>query len=141
MSVFLYECSPAFLNVQVRREQLGNRLTLNNGGPLGFQSVSEIVIAASNPEKEKAAWRLLLGEQDASGVYHAGDGPAIRLIRDSRDQIREIVLRVHSLDRARAFLKKNRLLGVGPSREVLLNPSSVQGLKIRLLEQTNAVTP
>jgi hypothetical protein len=53
MSLFLYEYSPAFLKVEVRRKQLGNRLKLSNGGPLGLQSVSEIVIGTTHLKTEK----------------------------------------------------------------------------------------
>ncbi|HQH26375.1 MAG TPA: hypothetical protein PLP17_03180, partial [Oligoflexia bacterium] len=71
-SIFLYEYSPAFLRVDVRRKQLGNRLTLNKGGPLGIQSVYEIVLAAPNVEREKAAWKQLLGEPTPAGHWKIG---------------------------------------------------------------------
>ncbi len=134
MSIFLYEYSPAFLNVDVRRKQLGNRLTLNNGGPLGFLSVSEVRIAAANLEKEKSAWRQLLGEQAPSRIWPVGGGPAIRLVQGLKDQIQEIAFKVESLDRARAFLKKNNLLESVLSKEVFINPLRIQGLRIRLVE-------
>ena len=133
MSLFLYEYSPEFLKVKVRREQLGNRLILNRGGPLGFQSVKEIVIAAANLQKAKVSWTQLLGEPTPSGTWRAGTGPAIRLIPGSVDQIRELICKVESLDRAKAFLKKNRLLGSAALNELSLNPPNAQGLAIRLV--------
>jgi len=133
MSIFLYEYSREFLKVNVRREQLGNRLMLNRGGPLGFQSVKEIVIAATNLQKEKSSWTQLLGKPTPSGTWRAGTGPAIRLIPGPSDQIRELVCKVESLDRAKIFLKKNRLVGSATSNEVSLNLSAVQGLIIRLV--------
>ncbi len=133
MSIFLYEYSPEFLKVTVRREQLGNRLMLNHGGSLGFQSVKEIVIATTNLQKEKASWTKLLGEPTPSGTWRAGTGPAIRLIPGSSDQIRELICKVESLDRAKIFLKKNRLLGSPALNELSLNPAAVQGLVIRLV--------
>jgi hypothetical protein len=134
ISIFLYEYSPVFLNVGIRRKQLGNRLALNNGGPLELRSVSEIVIAATNLQKKKAEWRQLLGKQTPSGNWRAGSGPAIRLIQNSKDRICEIIFRVKSLDRAKAFLKRNELLGSVSSEGASLNPSKVQGLKIRLVD-------
>jgi len=132
MSIFLYEYSPAFLKVDVRRKQLGNRLTLNQGGPLGVQSVREIVVATSSYEKDASAWNKLLGKQTASGSWQPIGGPAIRLVRDSGDGVRELVFKVASLDRAKAFLKKARLSGAVSARRVVLDSAKIQGLRIRL---------
>ncbi len=134
MTIFLYEYSPAFLRVEARRQQLGNRLALNNGGPLGIQSICEIVITAKNLEADKAAWEQLLEKKTASGTQLAGTGPSIRLIPGSRDCISEITFAVKSLDRAKQFLDKQRLLGTVATEEIILDASKVQGLKIRLME-------
>jgi hypothetical protein len=134
MSIYLYEYSPAFLQVNIRRNQLGNRLTLNNGGPLGFLAVREIVIASADFERDKAAWTRLLGAPTAPGTWSAGVGPAIRLIPESRDFIQKIVIQVKSLDRAKTFLKKKRLLGRASAREIALKPSRIQSLNISLME-------
>ena len=134
MSIFLYEYSPAFLKVDVRRKQLGNRLTLNNGGPLGLQSVREIVVATSRYEEDAAAWSKLLGKQTASGNWQPVGGPAIRLARDSGDGIRELVFKVASLDRAQVFLKKARLSGTVSAKRIFLDPAKIQGLRIQLVD-------
>jgi hypothetical protein len=134
-SIFLYEYSSAFLKVDVTRRQLGNRLILNNGGPLGIQSVREIVIASTDFEKEKAAWKLLLGGSNASGSWSLGDGPAIRLAQGTDNRIQKIIFQVKSLNQAKAFLKKKQLLGAVSANEVSLNPSQVQRLNISLAEQ------
>ena len=133
-SIFLYQYSSAFLKADVTRRQLGNRLILNNGGPLGIQSVREIVIASTNFEKEKAAWKLLLGEQNASGSWSLGAGPAIRLVQDPTDQIQSIVIKVQSLQQARKFLKNKQLLRAVTAKEILLAPSRLQHLYITLEE-------
>jgi hypothetical protein len=134
MSIFLYEYSPEYLKVDIRRKQLGNRLLLNGGGPLGIQLVSEIVIAARNLEKDKAVWRQLLGAPLPSGSWRVSAGPAIRLVQGAEDRIQSIVLKVGSLERAKLFLKENRLLGSVSSRELSLSPSNLQGLTLRLVE-------
>ncbi len=134
MSVFLYEYSTAFLRVEVRRKQLANRLTLDKGGPLGFHSVREIVIACTNLEREKDAWTQLLGKQVSPEIWRAGAGPVIHLLQGPEDQIREITCKIQSLDRAKAFLQKNQLSGSASSKEIVLNPSKIQGLRIRLTE-------
>jgi hypothetical protein len=131
-SIFLYEYSPAFLKVEVRRMQLGNRLTLNDGGPLGLQSVREIVIAAENAKNKQATWSRLLGKPYSAGVWHVGAGPAIRITEgQGSDQIQAIVLEVRSLDRAKQFLRSKRLLSPYGSS---LNPNKVQQLGIKLVE-------
>jgi hypothetical protein len=132
LSIFLYEYSPEYLNVVIRRKLINNRITLNQGGPLGFQSTAEIVIATSSIDKDRTVWTELLGAITPSGNWRAGDGPAIRIIAGKEDGIREIVLKVKSPDDARSFLKKNNLLGAGTSGELLLNPAKVQGLRIRI---------
>lgn len=133
-SIFLYEYSPAYLKVDIRRKQLGNRLLLNGGGPLGVQSVSEIVIAAANLEKDQRIWKQLLGTPSSSGSWRAGDGPAIRVVRGSEDRIQTIIFKVESLERAKSFLGGKQLLGSVSSKEISLNPSKLQGLMIRLSE-------
>jgi hypothetical protein len=132
MSVFLYEYSQAFLKVDVRRKQLANRLTLDNGGPLGLLSVDEILITSANLKKDNENWGILLGNITPSGNRRAGAGPAIRLAEGNQDGIREIIVGVNSLDRAKAFLAKNKLMGPVSAKGILLNPAKVQGLRILL---------
>jgi hypothetical protein len=134
-SIFLYEYSPAFLKVEVRRKQLGNRLTLNDGGPLGFQSVREIVIVAENAKNKQAAWSRLLGKPFSAGAWRVGAGPAIHLVEgQGADRIQSIVLEVKSLDRAKKNLRTKRLLSPDGSS---LNPIKVQQLEIKLVESPN----
>jgi hypothetical protein len=134
VSIFLYEYSPAFLKVDIRRKQLGNRLILNNGGPLGIQSVREIVIAAANLEKDKTAWRRLLGEPTPAGNWIMSAGPAIRLVQGAEDRIQKIIFQAKSLDQAKTFLIKKRMLGTVSAREISLSPSRVQRLNISLVQ-------
>jgi hypothetical protein len=134
VSVFLYEYSQAFLKVDVRRKQLGNRLTLNSGGPLGIQSVREVVLSARDFKQEAAAWQRLLGSQTASGNWDPGRGASIRLVPGLQDRIQKIVIQVRSLGQAKIFLKNRGLLGTISAAEISINPSKVQGLRIALVE-------
>jgi hypothetical protein len=135
MSVFLYEYSPLFLRVEVRRMQLGNRLTLENGGPLGLLSISRIVISSTHIRKDEENWGVLLGGTKNSGSWNAGSGPEIHLVQGSQDRIQEIVFVVKSLERAKAFLKKNRFLGSVFHDGVSLSSAKVQGLHILVTEK------
>jgi hypothetical protein len=135
MTFFLYEYSPDYLNPAIHRKQLANRITLNRGGPLGIQSVQEIVLAAADPATASAAWQKLLGRPHSPGIWRMiTGGPAIRLVKDSSDQIKEMVFKVNSLERAQVFLKKNDLLGTVSPQSVTINPAKTQSLKIRLIE-------
>ena len=134
VSIFLYEYNQAFLKTDVRRKQLGNRLTLNKGGPLGIQSVREVILSSKNFRQEVAEWQKLLGAQTASGQWNLGTGPAIRLAPGSRDGIEKIVIQVRSLAQAKSFLKNNDLLGSTSIGETAIKPSGIQGLNISLVE-------
>jgi hypothetical protein len=134
MSIFLYEYSPAFLKVDVRRKQLANRLTLDNGGPLGIVSVDKILITSTSFRKDRENWDLLLGNSIQPGSWRTGAGPAIALSQGDQDRIRGIVVKVSSLDSAKAFLKKDRLLGSISASGITLNPAKIQGLNILLTE-------
>ncbi len=134
MSIFLYEYSPEFLKVDVRRKQLGNRLLLNGGGPLGIQSLREIIIEASSLEKSLSEWRKLLGSPASIGLWQVGSSPAIRIVRGARDRIQRLIFRVESMDRAKSYLREKQMLGLETSREASIKPSKVQGLDLRLAE-------
>jgi len=72
---------------------------------------------------------------DARHRDRAVQGPAIRLLRGTGDRIHKVVLKVESLGRAQAFLKKRQLLGSTTTTEIFLSPSSIQGLNISLVEK------
>jgi hypothetical protein len=130
LSIFLYEYSPEFLRVQVRRRQLGNRLALNNGGPLGILSVGPIIIASQDLKRSKTGWAQLLGNPVSPDNWEAGEGPDIRLVEGAGNGIQKIVLRVKSLNRAKTFLEEKQMLGSSSVEEICLNESRVQGLNI-----------
>jgi hypothetical protein len=134
MTIFLYEYSKAFLRVEARRQQLGNRLALNGGGPLGVLSIREILIATRNLETDRAAWDQLLEKKVLTESRDFETGPLVRLSPGSIDGISEILITVHSLDRARRFLEAEGLLGAATAKKIYLNPSKVQDLKIGLIE-------
>ena len=134
MSFFLYEYSPDYLNPAIHRKQLSNRITLNKGGPLGFRSVREIVLAASDFAAAAEAWGKLLGRERSPGYWRTVSGPAIRLVKDSKDYLKEIVFEVKSLNEARVFIEKNDFRGTVAPNSVTLYPAKIQGLTIRLVE-------
>jgi hypothetical protein len=133
-SFFLFEYSPLFLKTDVRRKQTINRIVLQKGGPLGFESVKHILLSSTNIARDTHAWKQLLGKQDPSGAWNLGSGPPIRIVAGSVTGIRTLAFKVQSLEQAKSFLKKNRLLGKASSQSLTINPSRIQGLLIRLEE-------
>ncbi len=134
LSVFLYETSPAYLDPRIRRIQLANRLTLQQGGALGIRRTAEVVFAAADPEARTGEWTKLLGRAQAPGLWTTVmPGPSIRMSAGAADGIRELVLEVTSLERARAFLAGEGLLGAATSGSLTLDPARTQGLAIRLV--------
>ncbi len=134
LSVFLCEYSPAFLNVAIRRNQLGGQLVLNAGGPLGVESVGEIILALRDFKGERSRWQELLAPiiPSSKAVWQLGNGPAIQLVPGRKDQILRMILNVKSLDRAKLFLREKHLLGPVSATEIALDPTAVQGLDIRI---------
>ncbi len=137
MSVFLCEYSTSYLNVEVRRRQLGNQLGLKKGGPMRIESVKEVVVGTADLRSEAPPWRKLLGLAPASspGVLNAGEGPAIRLVSGGGKRIQAILVKVASLKEAKEFLEGKRLLGQATANGISLNPSKIQGLRISLVEK------
>jgi len=135
LAVSLFEYNPLYLNVNVRRQQFGNRLALKGGGPLGIVSMHAIVMESTNVKKDKDEWIRLVGKPDPDGYLRAVLGPAFRVVRGSGNGIQRIVLKVKSLDQAEAFLKEQTLLGTRNKGEIFVNPSVVQGLSISLAEE------
>jgi hypothetical protein len=134
MSIFLYEYNPAFLKADVRRKQLGNRLTLNNGGPLGIVRVRQIVIATAKLEKTRRQWLHLLGTPYATDEWTIGAGPSIRLAPGPRHRIDRIILQVRSIAQAKSFLADRKMLDPVSAKGIYIRRSTVQGLSIGLEE-------
>ena len=119
-------------------KQLGNRLTLNGGGPLGIQSVREIVLAVENLKAKREAWGRLLGKPFSGDLWHVGTGPSIHLIEGKGpDRIHSVILEAQSLGKAKQYLKTQKLLAPDG---LSLNLSKVQQLRISLVESTHTRT-
>jgi len=132
--VALFEYSPQFLNMEVRRKQFGNRLTLNKGGPLGIISTDTIVVESANPERTEAEWARFVKNRPADGLLQPEEGPAFRIVSGENNGIQKIVFKVKSLAAAGAFLREKKLSGNKAGEELFFVPASVQGLKIALKE-------
>jgi hypothetical protein len=139
--IFLSEYDPAYVDVEQRRKRLRNQLVANGGGPLGIVDLQEIVIGVRDIVAAGRMWERLLQAVPRGGVntWQAGDGPGIRLVSAPQDRMQSLILRVASLDKARAFLRDNRLLGAETGGMVSIDPSKVWGLDLRLVEARTKV--
>ncbi len=120
-----------------RRAELLRQLDSRDGGPLGLQSVAELVFGARELAVAQNRWRSLLLPlaPDADGRWQLGAGPAIRLVQAEHEGIVALVLRVKSLERARAALAARDLLGASsPTQLTLAGP--LRELRVLLIERS-----
>lgn len=136
MHVFLSEYSPTYINVEERRERLRGQLAESGGGPLGVEAVKEVIVGVTDLEAARSLWQRLLDPAPISGSssWQVGDGPAIRLVQAKDNTAQGLVIRVTSLQRAKAFLRERGLLGADSEEEATIDPSKIHGLNIRLVE-------
>jgi catechol 2,3-dioxygenase-like lactoylglutathione lyase family enzyme len=135
--IFVSEYSPAYVNVDERRERLRAQLRTGGGGPLGVVDVKEIVIGAVDVEAARRLWQTLLDPTPsvAADTWPIGDGPAVRLVAADANRVQALLIRVASLERAKTFLRERQLLGVDAPGHVSIDPSKVGGLDLRLVER------
>jgi hypothetical protein len=135
LHIFLSEYSATYVDVAERRARLRRLLVETAGGPLGVVAVKEVIIGATDLATARRLWQRLLDPTPSStpDTWQVGSGPAIRLVSAKENRIRTLVIRVTSLDRAKAFLREKQLLGAESDGQVAIDPSKVGGLDIRLV--------
>jgi hypothetical protein len=137
MHVFLSEYSPAYVNVEQRRQRLRRQLAESGGGPLGVEAVKEVIVGVTDLAVARGLWQQLLDPTPLSGssTWRVGDGPAIRLLQAGENTTHGLVISVASWPQARPFLRERDLLGIDSQQEVTIDPSKIEGLNIRLVEK------
>ena len=137
MHIFLSAYSPTYVNVDERRARLGAQLVNSGGGPLGVIDVKEVVIGTVDVEMARRLWQRLLDPTSSatSNTWRIGAGPAVRLVHASENRVQALLIRVNSLERARAFLREKQLLGSDAAEQVTIEPSKVGGLDLRIVER------
>jgi hypothetical protein len=68
-------------------------------------------------------------------AWSVGNGPGLRLVQSNANQIESIVLKVESLEKARAAAEKRNLLGKVTLDGIELDSSKTLGLRILLKEK------
>lgn len=135
MHIFLSEYSPTYVDVAGRRARIGKELVALRGGPLGVHSMREVVVGASDVDTMRARWQRLLSPARARrGAWYVGPGPAIRVVAAKDNRVEELVVRVTSLPRAKAFLQAKGVLASESAGDVRLEPSKAFGIRMRFVE-------
>ena len=124
------------VSVEPRRARIRAELDARNGGPLGVDSVSEVVVGVRDLAAARSQFRSLLGppRQGETSLWTVGPGPAIRLVTDKLDHLKEVRVKVHSLEKARAYLREQGLLGLDSDSELTFNKARVGETNIVLLQ-------
>jgi hypothetical protein len=135
--IFLSEYSPTYVNVDERRARLRSQLVNSGGGPLGVVDVKEVIVGAVDLEVARQRWQKLLDPIPSTtlNMWQIGNGPAVRLVPANENRLQALLIRVASLERARAFLRVKQLLGVDAAGQVTIDPSKIGGLDLRLVER------
>ena len=112
------------------------RLRERGGGALGLERVREVVAAVRDFRKAREMWgRLYAPATEVShGVWEIEDGPALRLVKSDSNSIKELVLKVSSLERAETHLRESGMLGTVTDEEITINPARIEGLCVRLVK-------
>jgi len=104
--------NPDRVQEQQEHEALTLQLGESQGGPLGLQYVSEIQVGYTVPQ-DIEAWESLLAPARRVGPqqWQLSAGPALRLLKSQRKEIKAVVFKVNSLEAATHYLRTNDLLG------------------------------
>lgn len=131
----IYICEYTHDNDALRSSK-SDELKSRQGGTLGVEYVKEVILGVKDFEKKQSRWQNLLAPATSSApaVWHMEDSPAIRLVPSAENVIRSLVLKVASLEKAKGFLAQRRLLGTETKQRVRIEPSTIQGLDIWLVE-------
>jgi hypothetical protein len=137
VQVFLSEYNLMYVDAVARRSRLRAELAARRGGPLGLVRVQEVIIGTVDLRAANRTWQMLVAPAPSADVnlWRIGDGPAVRLVQAERDMIQGLVLAVADLPTARDFLVAGGFLGASSETELVIAPSKIRGLNIRLVSE------
>lgn len=112
-----------------------DELVRARGGPLGVRGLKAIEVGVTDLKAARLEWRKLidLPEQEHGDVFHFGAGPSVHLVSAGSPGIREIVLQVDSVERAKTFLTQRQMLGATNGSSISIAPATIGGLAVRLV--------
>ena len=102
---------------------------------MGVKRIEEVRIGYPD-KRHLAQWGSLLAPARHEGeVWSVGNGPALRFVPGKDAQIESIVLKVESLEKAKAVLSRQNLTARHTRHGVELDPAKTWGLRIILREK------
>jgi hypothetical protein len=127
-------------SVAARRKAADDELAARNRGPLGIVGTAEITVGVRDLEEARSQWSALLAPSPriSEDAFVFTAGPRIRLVHAESPGIQGIILEVRSLDQAAKFLEERGLLAKDESGRIAISPAAVDGLSIRLMDDSQA---
>lgn len=113
---------------------LSDELKARQGGPLGMKGVKEIYIGYDSQERLDRWINLLKPAERKGNLWRLPEEPSIRLVEDELEDIRLLVFRVRSLEKATEYLKQQDMLGNQGKDSVEIARAKTGGLRIILEE-------
>ena len=118
------------------RKKASDKLLVTNGAGLGVVSLKEIVVSTTDFKKYDEQFAKLPGVKKVkNGLFSFSDGPDLRLQADGKNYIPKIVIKVHSLKKAKEFLERKKILGKVNTYSIFILPEAIDGLQIELVEK------
>lgn len=123
-------------SVNAGRIKAARALKEADGGDLGVIDLKEIVVGVNDVRAAAEKWEKALGRKmkTSSGLFQFETGPDIRLLKSFREGIREIRLHTRSLKTAKRFLSDRTMLGEDLSAQLMIDPSTIDGLNVVLVK-------
>ncbi len=134
------QLSVGFWEIQDKKDRVnlgfvGSLLQQAKGGALGVKRLAEVRIGYSGQASLEQWANFLAPARHEGAVWFVGNGPALRLVSSQENQIESIVLKVESLEKAKAVLAQRNLLGKLTPDGIELDPTRTFGLRILLKEK------
>jgi hypothetical protein len=105
------------------------------GGPLGVKRLAEVRIGHPDPANPTRWSGFLNPAKQEAEAWMVGAGPRFRFVPAKALQVESILLKVGSLEKARAVLASNNLLGKQTSDSLELDTAKTWGLRIELRQE------
>ena len=117
-------------------DSLRSVMQMKNKNPLGIESIKEIRIGYTGKDYlEKWADLVKPSVISKTGLWKINDDQSVRFVSSNIREVKSIVFKVRSLNKAKTWLKENQLLGDNYGAETGLDISKTFGLIIFLSEE------
>lgn len=120
---------------RIRMDSLEQSMKKDNENELGIEYVREIQIGYKDNEN-LARWGELTGlsELENSSIWKISGRMEFSFIKSNIKEVKGIVFKVRSLEKARQYLLRNNLMGKTAGKLIELDPAKTFGLSIYLTE-------